>query len=56
MCVGYPRSDLVLETVGDDEVYDLQFGDSFAQQATDPRQKRSISRDDFALEIANMDE
>ena len=56
MCVGYPRSDLVLETVGDDEVYDLQFGESFAQQATDPKQRHSISRDDFALEIANMDE
>ena len=32
MCVGYPRSDLVLETVAEDEVYDLQFGRSFAEQ------------------------
>ncbi len=33
MCVGFPRSDLVLETVEEDEVYDLQFGRSFAEQA-----------------------
>jgi ferredoxin len=56
MCVGYPRSDLVLETVPEDEVYDLQFGRSFAEQAIDPSNPASIERDDFALEIANMDE
>ncbi|KAK9838081.1 hypothetical protein WJX74_006096 [Apatococcus lobatus] len=56
MCVGYPRSDLVLETVAEDEVYDLQFGESFASQATNPGKRQNISRDDFALEIANMDE
>ena len=56
MCVGYPRSDLVLETVSEDEVYDLQFGASFAAQAVDPRNSASIERDDWALEIANMDE
>lgn len=56
MCVGYPRSNLVLETVAEDEVYDLQFGDSFASQATDPSRRHNITRDDFALEIANMDE
>lgn len=55
MCVGFPRSDLVLETVDEDEVYDLQFGCSFAEQAVDPR-NHSVERDDFALEIANMDE
>ena len=55
MCVGFPRSDLVLETVEEDEVYDLQFGRSFAEQAVDPR-NLSVQRDDFALEIANMDE
>lgn len=55
MCVGFPRSDLVLETVDEDEVYDLQFGRSFAEQAVDPR-NQSVERDDFALEIANMDE
>ena len=56
MCVSYPRSDAVLETVEEDEVYDLQFGQAFASQATNPSNKSSIERDDFALEIANMDE
>lgn len=56
MCVGYPRSDLVLETVEEDEIYDMQFGDSFNQQATNPRNKAFIERDDYALEVANMDE
>ena len=56
MCVGYPRSDLVLETVEEDEVYDLQFGRNFAEQAVDPSNSESIERDDWALEIANMDE
>ena len=56
MCVGYPRSDLVLETVEEDEVYDLQFGRNFAEQAVDPGNRESIERDDWALEIANMDE
>lgn len=55
MCVGYPMSDLVLETVSEDEIYDLQFGQSFAMQALDPGAE-SIERDDFAIEIANMDE
>jgi ferredoxin len=36
MCVGFPRSDLVLETVAEDEVYDLQFGRSFAEQVHYP--------------------
>ena len=56
MCVGYPRSDMVLETVSEDEVYDLQFGESFASQATNPSRRQNVTRDDFALEIANMDE
>ena len=56
MCVGYPLSDLVLETVGEDEVYDLQFGASFATQALDPSNPAAVERDDFALGIANMDE
>jgi ferredoxin len=56
MCVGYPLSDLVLETVGEDEVYDLQFGASFATQALDPSNPAAVERDDYALGIANMDE
>lgn len=32
MCVGYPLTDMVLQTVSEDEVYELQFGASFAQQ------------------------
>jgi ferredoxin len=31
ICVGYPRSDLVLETQDEDEVYDLQFGRYFGK-------------------------
>ncbi len=55
MCVSFPESDAVLETVPEDEVYDLQFGRYFAQQALNPNAP-SVERDDFALEIAQMDE
>lgn len=55
MCVGYPTSDAVMETVSEDEIYELQFGKYFAQQALDPNSE-SIERDDYALSIANMDE
>jgi ferredoxin len=55
MCVAFPDSDCVLETVPEDEVYDLQFGRYFAQQALD-KNATSVERDDFALEIAQMDE
>lgn len=41
--------------VSEDEVYELQFGESFAAQALNPL-AGSIDRDDFALGIANMDE
>ena len=56
MCVGYPKTDLVLEKVEEDEVYDKQFGQYFAKFATDPNDRNNISRDDFALELADMDE
>ena len=56
MCVAYPASDAVLQTVEEDEVYDLQFGKAFAERALKKGDKGSIERDDFALEIANMDE
>ncbi|PNH12374.1 Ferredoxin-A [Tetrabaena socialis] len=55
MCVGFPTSDAVMETVSEDEIYELQFGKYFAAQALDP-DLPSVARDDFALEIANMDE
>jgi ferredoxin len=56
MCVGYATADCVLETVTEDEVYDLQFGLAFEAAALDPSNAASIERDDFALEIAQMDE
>jgi len=56
MCVSYPKTDAVLETVEEDEVYDLQFGKAFAERALKPSDRDSIERDDFAFEIANMDE
>ena len=55
MCIGFPRSDLVLETVEEDEVYEMQFGKYFEERATDPN-ANSIERDDFAIELALLDE
>lgn len=55
MCIGFPKSDLVLETVEEDEVYELQFGKYFQERATDPNAS-SIERDDFAIELALLDE
>lgn len=55
MCVGYPRSDLVIETVDEDEVYDLQFGNAFEARALS-KHNESVDRDDFAFELADMDE
>ena len=106
MCVAFPLSDCRMETVEEDEIYELQFGEAFSQwvrvsrclstlchaplpkhapigsvipslahslthlhahylvcclplpempQATNP-EAPTIERDDFALEIANMDE
>ena len=46
---------VTLTVADEDEVYDLQFGDAFAARATDP-DGPGVERDDFALEIANMDE
>lgn len=48
LCVGYPLSDLVVETQDEDEVYWLQFGRYFAGGP--------VERDDYALELALADE
>ena len=56
MCVGFARSDLILELAEEDEVYDLQFGDVFGERATDPSNAESIEKDPFALEVAFYDE
>ena len=55
MCVAFAKSDLEMELIEEDELYDLQFGDFFNQLATNPNAP-NILRDDFALEIADMDE
>jgi ferredoxin len=56
MCVGFAKTDLVLELAEEDEVYDLQFGDVFGERATDPSNGESIEKDPFALEVAFYDE
>ncbi|KAH9617419.1 hypothetical protein KSS87_021399 [Heliosperma pusillum] len=48
LCVGYPSTDLEVETQDEDEVYWLQFGRYFA--------RGPIERDDYALELAMGDE
>ncbi|XP_010540779.1 PREDICTED: uncharacterized protein LOC104814439 [Tarenaya hassleriana] len=48
LCVGFPSSNLVVETQDEDEVYWLQFGRYFA--------RGPIERDDYALELAMGDE
>lgn len=53
--ISFVHADVELETVSEDEVYDLQFGQSFEKQALNP-ELGSIERDDYAIEIANMDE
>ncbi|KAJ4955147.1 hypothetical protein NE237_011930 [Protea cynaroides] len=44
LCVGFPSSDIEVETQDEDEVYWLQFGRYFA--------RGPIERDDYALELA----
>eukprot|EP00238_Polyblepharides_amylifera_P011507 CAMPEP_0196579548 /NCGR_PEP_ID=MMETSP1081-20130531/22679_1 /TAXON_ID=36882 /ORGANISM="Pyramimonas amylifera, Strain CCMP720" /LENGTH=257 /DNA_ID=CAMNT_0041899171 /DNA_START=286 /DNA_END=1059 /DNA_ORIENTATION=+ len=55
LCVSYPNSDLEVELQDPDEVYELQFGDVFAKKALD-KDGSGVLRDDFALELADMDE
>lgn len=56
LCVGFPKSDLEVVLQDEDEVYDKQFGKSFAQRALNKQNREYVDRDDFALEIADMDE
>jgi ferredoxin len=55
MCVSRPTRAVTLTLAEEDELYDLQFGDAFDEIATNP-DGPGVERDDFALEIANMDE
>ncbi|KAF7828558.1 ferredoxin isoform X1 [Senna tora] len=48
LCVGFPTSDIEVETQDEDEVYWLQFGRYFA--------RGPVERDDYALELAMGDE
>lgn len=56
LCVAFPKSDLEVVLQDEDEVYDKQFGKSFAERALNKENKEYVERDDFALEIADMDE
>lgn len=55
LCVSTALSDVECVTQDEEEVYQMQFGELFQQLATD-KNAGSILRDDFALEIADMDE
>ncbi|MED6186429.1 Ferredoxin C 2, chloroplastic [Stylosanthes scabra] len=48
LCVGFPFTDVEVETQDEDEVYWLQFGRYFA--------RGPVERDDYALELAMGDE
>ena len=51
----HATSDIECVTQDEEEVYMKQFGEVFGKLATDKNAK-SVVRDDFALEIADMDE
>ena len=55
LCVAHATSDIECITQDEEEVYMKQFGEVFGKLATDKNAK-SVVRDDFALEIADMDE
>ena len=55
LCVSTALSDVECVTQDEEEVYQMQFGELFQQLATD-KNAGSVLRDDFALEIADMDE
>nr|ABK26465.1 unknown [Picea sitchensis] len=59
LCVGFPSSDLEVETQDEDEVYWLQFGRYFARGPIVSFLNRHLTgqdRDDYALELAMGDE
>jgi ferredoxin len=55
LCVATAKEDVECVTQDEEEVYMKQFGKSFAEMALD-KNANSVLRDDFALEIADMDE
>ena len=55
LCVSTAASDVECVTQDEEEVYQMQFGELFQQLATDV-ESGAVVRDDFALEIADMDE
>ena len=55
LCVATATSDVECVTQDEGEVYQMQFGELFQQLATDV-ESGAVVRDDFALEIADMDE
>ena len=55
LCVSTALSDVECITQDEEEVYQMQFGELFDQLATD-KNSGAIVRDDFALEIADLDE
>lgn len=55
LCVATATSDVECVTQDEEEVYMKQFGKSFAEMALDKNAK-SVLRDDYAFEIADMDE
>ena len=55
LCVSTALDDVECVTQDEDEVYQMQFGELFQQLACDVN-SGAIVRDDFALEIADMDE
>ena len=55
LCVATATEDVECVTQDEEEVYMKQFGKSFAEMALD-KNASSVLRDDFAFEIADMDE
>ncbi len=53
MCVAFPTSDAVMETVGEDEIYDMQFGNYFAAWVRLLREERlQLAHDDVLRHVS----